>query len=100
MTQHVPMLTRIDPEDAAILARTPGLEQLYARYVESVQESAAAEFEIGRARKEYAASSDNDIEIDANPPVSPADNGVWVSGWLWVPDEDEEEDEEDEEDDA
>ena len=96
MTKHVPMLTRIDPEDAEILSRTRGLEQLYDRYVESVRESAEFEAEIARAREDYAAPSDNDIEIDAHPPVGPADDGIWVGAWVWVPD-DEEDDEEDDE---
>jgi|GEM_PF-4963214 len=39
---------------------------------------------------------DNDIDIDHEPELSHADDGIWVSAWVWVsddelPDEDEDE---------
>jgi hypothetical protein len=36
------------------------------------------------ARTIYADPSDDDIEIDDDPLFSDTDDGVWVSGWLWV----------------
>jgi hypothetical protein len=42
-----------------------------------------------------------DIDVDPDAPISRTDEGVWVGGWLWVPNqcqsEEGEEDEEDEE---
>lgn len=37
---------------------------------------------IAKARRRYA--SDN-IEIDADPALSHADDGCWVAAWVWVP---------------
>lgn len=36
--------------------------------------------EIAEAREQC----DDDLEIDDAPLVSPAENGVWVSAWIWV----------------
>jgi len=55
--------------------------------------------EIARARDDYASGSDRDIEIDDEPLLSPADEGVWVGAWAWVPFA-EAEDELDEEDES
>jgi hypothetical protein len=41
---------------------------------------------IERARDEYLGSADGDIEIDEAPLIAPADEGVWVNAWVWVPD--------------
>ena len=48
---------------------------------------------IEAARSNYAMGSDDEIEIDDKPLLSVADDGVWVSAWVWVsiPKEDEEE---------
>ncbi len=40
---------------------------------------------INAARSNYAEPSDNDIEVDDEPMLSIADEGVWVSAWVWVP---------------
>lgn len=32
----------------------------------------------------YAIGSDDDIEIDDEPLLSAADDGTWVSAWVWV----------------
>jgi len=45
---------------------------------------------IGAARSNYALRSDDNIEIDDEPMLSIAGNGVWVSAWVWVPIEGEE----------
>jgi len=37
-----------------------------------------------QARAMYAADSDDDIEIDDMPDFSVCDEGVWVSGWLFL----------------
>jgi hypothetical protein len=39
---------------------------------------------IAAARRIYADEND-DIEVDDDAEVSSCDNGVWVQGWLWVP---------------
>jgi len=41
------------------------------------------------AREQYAAGSDNNIEIDETLPDPPAqfsiaDGGAWVAAWVWV----------------
>lgn len=41
------------------------------------------------ARSNYADPSDNDIEVDDEPTLNIADDGVWVSAWVWVPIENE-----------
>lgn len=41
-----------------------------------------------KARAEYAVGSDNTIEIDDDPDFSQGDDGVWISAWVWVPEED------------
>jgi len=40
---------------------------------------------VEMARERHALTSDNEIEIDAHPAVSVADDGVWVAAWVWVP---------------
>ncbi len=40
---------------------------------------------IERARADYSEGSDDDIEVDDDAPLSRTDDGVWVGGWLWVP---------------
>lgn len=44
--------------------------------------------EIDAARIEYG---NDDIQIDDDAAVSRADNGAWVSAWVWVPNNDGEE---------
>lgn len=39
---------------------------------------------VQAAREEYAAPSDDDIEIDDNPMTSRGDVGCWVQAWVWV----------------
>ena len=46
------------------------------------QEAKAIQF----ARDHYAVGSNDDIEIDDKPNLSPADGGIWVSAWVWVTD--------------
>jgi hypothetical protein len=48
-------------------------------------ESQAFAEEIETARELYAMGSDDDVEIDDHPMLSVADEGVWVSAWVWVP---------------
>jgi len=47
---------------------------------------------IKYARKQYAEGSDDNIEIDFSPKISPTEGdslgGVWVQAWVWVSDED------------
>jgi hypothetical protein len=44
---------------------------------------------IAAARDMYAS---DDVEIDDNPKLSHADDGVWVAAWVWVSREDAEHD--------
>lgn len=46
--------------------------------------------QIEGARDKYTVGTD-DIEIDESPILSVADDGVWVSAWVWLPLEDDEE---------
>ncbi|WP_296320823.1 hypothetical protein [Reyranella sp.] len=39
---------------------------------------------IAAARAQYAS---DDIEIDAEPQLSHAEEGVWVQAWVWVSNE-------------
>ncbi len=38
------------------------------------------------AQDQYCAPSDNDIELDDNPEVTPAadNSGIWVQAWVFV----------------
>ena len=40
---------------------------------------------VSKARELYA---DDDLEIDDNPNISVAENGMWVAAWVWVSDDD------------
>ena len=39
---------------------------------------------IEKARRMYAAPSDDNIEIDMEPLVSESDDGMWVQAWVYV----------------
>lgn len=47
-----------------------------------IQQAEALDAEIEKAREIFET---DDIEIDDSPAVSVADDGVWVSAWVWVP---------------
>lgn len=53
----------------------------------------AHEGTIEAARSNYTSDSSCDIEIDDVPDLSIAEDGVWVSAWVWVPVPIDEEDE-------
>lgn len=40
---------------------------------------------IQKASDIYAIPSNDDIEIDDDAKLSRADNGTWVTAWVWVP---------------
>lgn len=44
---------------------------------------------VDRAHDVYGS---DDVNVDAEPILSVSDEGVWVSAWVWVPDEDGKED--------
>jgi hypothetical protein len=46
---------------------------------------------IERARAEYARTSYDELEIDDEPILSVADDGVWVNAWVWINTEEDEE---------
>jgi hypothetical protein len=64
------------PEDFAWLERQ--IEQL------SEPKDAEDEKAISRAEEIYC---NDDVEIDPDCFLSHADGGLWVSAWVWVPDE-------------
>lgn len=47
----------------------------------AIKERKGYEAQIDQAREQ---TTDN-LEIDDDPVLSPSDDGVWVSAWLWVP---------------
>lgn len=75
--------------DIALLREDPKFASIVQRYDESVVHliDYAREIELARV------NTNDDFEIDDNPIISAADDGVWVSSWIWVPiPEDDEED--------
>lgn len=48
-------------------------------------ERQATEREIELARERYAFGSDDNIEIDDNAKTAPAEDGVWVAAWVYLP---------------
>lgn len=52
-----------------------------------VEEDPATADEIHRARDQYALGSSDNIEVDDNARVSRGDDGCFVQGWLWLPNE-------------
>lgn len=70
-----------------------------------IDDSAPTEEELAalrdKANEQYCYRSDNDIEVDNEPRFSRGKGGTWVSGWLWIADEDEDaEDDEDEDEES
>lgn len=59
-------------------------DQLLISLRKQSQEVPDREAIIATAREEYCVGSDNDIEIDDEPALSPADDGCWVGAWVWV----------------
>ena len=51
---------------------------------EEIDNREAFATEIQKARDEYTMDSSCDVEIDDEPVLSVADEGVWVSAWVWV----------------
>jgi hypothetical protein len=47
------------------------------------EEEAIVSAYIAQARQQYATLT-SDFEIDDEPQVSIAENGAWVSAWVWV----------------
>lgn len=78
------LYVRIDAEDVPLLPPT-----LLARHAEMQKEAGDHAGAIQQARDDY---TNDDIEIDDNPPVAVADNGVWVAAWVWVQNEDDDDD--------
>lgn len=56
-----------------------------AEELRSLEQLAQAHEEtINTARRIYCESCDDDIELDNEPIISEADDGVWVAAWVWV----------------
>lgn len=87
------IFVRIDGIDAAAMKDIPALVPLLARYIAARTELTDYAGAIAAARDEYAS---DDVEIDDNPSISRADDGTWVSAWVWVPDAEPTEDEKNE----
>jgi hypothetical protein len=82
----------ISDDEAMIIAKTPILETLHMKIEDQRNHLTAYAPQIEEARDEYATT--DDVEIDDEPSISNADNGVWVMAWLWISIESEEDDEE------
>ena len=39
---------------------------------------------LARARAEYEAGSDDNLDIDEDAAVSKGEGGSWVAAWVWV----------------
>lgn len=70
---------------------SPAMLELQTELAELTDQRLAHEMTIEAARSNYAT---DDIEIDDDPLLSIADEGVWVSAWVWVPTESEPEEDE------
>jgi hypothetical protein len=93
MTTKLPTLfVSVSEEDVHAMQGIPALAPLLAKYMTARTELALYAGEIAQARGTYAT---DDVEIDDNPSISQADEGTWVSGWLWVPAAEEEEEKDD-----
>lgn len=53
----------------------------------SVGPQPATAEQIDRARENYAYGSDDCIEIDTDAITATSDDGVWIQGWFWLPNE-------------
>ena len=74
-------------ENVNLPDKKKALEHLHALHQETVSGTAdivTYANEIALAREQYQLGSDYNIEIDESPPVSVADDGVWVQAWVWV----------------
>ncbi len=64
---------------------TGTMVELQGQLDELTTDRLAHELTIEAARNNYTMHSCADIEIDDDPFFSVADEGVWVSAWVWVP---------------
>lgn len=88
------MFILVHPDERAIIEATPALADLALRMKQDDEHRLRFEDQIEQARVDYAMGSDDDLEIDDTPALSVADDGVWVSAWVWVRLKDEEEENE------
>lgn len=58
------------------------LNSAVAKVKDTQEERKAYADEIQLARDHYKV--DDDLEIDDDPVLSVADDGVWVSSWIWI----------------
>ena len=86
LTNYVPVSTLVDA--ARKIQRRPDdpkarllLERALGEIDEAQRERDAYGEEIAEARDRYA---DDECEIDDEPLVSVADEGIWVSAWVWI----------------
>ena len=74
-----------DVRDATKEPTPEGMLRKLINALERVQFATPAEVEA--AIRKYVETSDDDIAFDDLPFSSEADTGVWVSAWVWVPQE-------------
>lgn len=79
--------------DIAVMRTVPALAEVVNRYDDGVANLSEYAEQIEEAR----GVTNDELEIDDNPMVSPGgDPGVWVSAWVWVEMPEPEEEDEDE----
>lgn len=88
-TTFTPVADLIDAARAFAQDQSKTNKQLLATALRGIDEAGeqqvAYHADIEAARTKYA---DDDLEIDDEAFVSEADEGTWVSAWVWVPRED------------
>lgn len=47
----------------------------------------ATQDELMKVKSWHGISSSDDVQIDDDAKVSEVDAGLWVQGWLWLPNE-------------
>lgn len=81
-------LPTVTPEDQLKALLAAGLAQATVLQILGELSPDAPHFQdaIQTARDDWARCSNNELEIDAKPLLSPCpdDGGCWVSAWVWV----------------
>ncbi|MCY1215950.1 hypothetical protein D9M72_278080 [compost metagenome] len=80
LARDVVRLRNADP--AGLNAKLDTLDRLLQTMA---QERLDHEDTIQAARSNYAAPSDDDLEVDDEPLLSVGEDGVWVGAWVWIP---------------
>jgi hypothetical protein len=78
------MWINIEPNERQIIEEYPELKYLALRMNTQGEHREHFATQIDQARDKYTMSSDEDVEIDDEPALSVADDGVWVAAWVWI----------------